>query len=671
MTNTWKKRLKRIVSITCVLMLCTVILSTAVFAVGPQTTDNYEVIIQAVVRDSEGNWVSTNALISKEFDGTTDAGSSGGSSESQWQWTPSDGGYVLTTTLSSHANAWGGLKYPTALWEYDTDELVFVGIGRNSYATEVAYPDDVNSEYLFERNSYLLANSAGGGYYRTYIFEQKAADPGPVTPPETSDYVIDGFTKERVTQTPVNGTDGFFHASLLPEDVNYDAKIVIPSDGSVKLLYKLTVTGDEDAIFAITDAGATVIDSNCGANGSSGIIYGDIPANDVPAIIYVTKLFTANDIVDGQLINIATIEGEADSVLDDTLDNTDGVNDDKYTTSTGTDTAGSTTDKTSLPGMDKTIVLEDGTEVDKDTVAAGDTVEFQLESNVPENLKEAITYPEPSDPEISTNSLGDAGEYTLVFHDQMAEELTLNPDSFEVMLDGVAIDEQYYDIVIAPDGITDGCTFEVSVDLAAMYEADVITEADFGVTPITVNYTATLNKDATAGAYLNTAWVAYPDGFTEKDTVEVITYGINIFKYDQGDVNKGLPGAEFALYGADSVTVADDGTVTVNEGATALRTVTSENGGHATIGGLDEGTYYLVETKAPDGYLQSDRPLKVVVPNDAGTNTYLVSVNFANTFVPHTGGSGTTMYTIGGAVILIAGGALLLYTHKARKGQKD
>lgn len=328
-------------------------------------------------------------------------------------------------------------------------------------------------------------------------------------------------------------------------------------------------------------------------------------------------------------------------------------------------------DKIRLPGMDKTIVLEDGTEVDKDNVAAGDTVKFQLESNVPENLEDYVDYT-PDAPVIVPNSIGDAGTYTLVFHDEMAEELALNEDSIQVMLGDEEIADEYVTIDYDP---TDDCTFEVSVDLAAMYNADVIDEDDFGVTPITVNYTATLNADEVAGAYTNTAWVVYPDGSSEPDTVTVYTYGIDIFKYDQGkgldDADAGLDGAGFALYGAEDVTVAEDGTVTVNEDATALRTVTSANGGHATIGGLDEGTYYLVETKAPDGYVKSDTPLEIVIPEDADGTTYMVDVNFANTLIPHTGGMGTTMFTLGGAAILAAAGVLFIYSRKTRKDQEE
>ena len=143
----------------------------------------YKVIIQAVIRDASGNWVSTNALPSKFFNGTTSGGSSGGSGS--WQWTAQDGGYVLTGQFDSHANVWGNLKYPTSLWKYDSSELQFMGIGKNSYSTEVAYPDDVDSSYLFEKNTYPLG-VASGTEWRTYIFEQKGS-PTPTIPAPTPD----------------------------------------------------------------------------------------------------------------------------------------------------------------------------------------------------------------------------------------------------------------------------------------------------------------------------------------------------------------------------------------------------------------------------------------------------------------------------------------------------
>lgn len=337
-----------------------------------------------------------------------------------------------------------------------------------------------------------------------------------------------------------------------------------------------------------------------------------------------------------------------------------------------------TVDKASEPGMDKTIVLEDGSEVDKDTVAAGTTVEFQLESNVPENLKEYITYPVPSDPAISTNSLGNAGEYTLVFHDKMDANLALDTESFVVKLGDTTIDSKYY--TITTSGLGDGCTFEVSVDLAAMYNDDVITEANLGVTPITVNYKATLSEQATAGAYINEAWVHYPNADSEHDKVPVYTYGINIFKYDQGSIKgegeswtaTGLKGAEFALYKEADVTVDGDN-VTINQGAEPVWTGTSNEEGYVVANGLDDGVYYLFETKAPDNYAKSDKPLKVTVTPTADFADedayYLVDVKFANTLIPHTGGMGTTMFTIGGGVIVAAAAILFVVSRKKRKSK--
>lgn len=341
-------------------------------------------------------------------------------------------------------------------------------------------------------------------------------------------------------------------------------------------------------------------------------------------------------------------------------------------------------DKTSYPGLDKVIVTEgeDGMLVDakEDTAAAGDTVNFKLTTNVPDDLLNYINLPDVDDPSV-VNVLADEpvrGSYQLVIHDQMDDELVLDPESFVVMIGDIelALMDEYtiaYDVSHNEDGTI--CDFEITLDLVSLYEMGAITEEDIdNATPITVTYTATLKEDATAGAYLNTAWVTYPEGESEKDTVKVKTYGIDIFKYDQAlgvdGENAGLAGAGFALYGADDVTVAEeDGTVTVNPDADPILTVTSGEDGDVVINGLDKGVYYLMETKAPEGYVQSTTPLKVTIPDDADETTYLVEVNFANAQVPHTGGTGTLMYTIGGAAIILLAGALLLISRYSRKKQ--
>ena len=107
--------------------------------------------------------------------------------------------------------------------------------------------------------------------------------------------------------------------------------------------------------------------------------------------------------------------------------------------------------------------------------------------------------------------------------------------------------------------------------------------------------------------------------------------------------------AEFALYAADQVDVAADGTATLKEDATPYdttrtRDLTRAEDGLDLTGGavfpsasadggpneLSEGTYYLEETKAPDGYTVNDHLVMVIVDADgvhanAGTDDDLIA----------------------------------------------
>ena len=174
-----------------------------------------------------------------------------------------------------------------------------------------------------------------------------------------------------------------------------------------------------------------------------------------------------------------------------------------------------------------------------------------------------------------------------------------------------------------------------------------------------MTYTAKLDGTATAGSYQNTAWVSYPGGETMKDEVTVETYKIDVFKYDQTNEEKGLEGATFEFYQKD-------------EGGNPINVVelTSGADGHILIDGLDAGVYYLKETKAPEGYVCSEEELTITIPDQAdGSN--LVSVKFANSPVPHTGGMGTMLFTVGGMGILAAAGAVMIVPRTFRKKQEN
>ena len=318
--------------------------------------------------------------------------------------------------------------------------------------------------------------------------------------------------------------------------------------------------------------------------------------------------------------------------------------------------------KISEPGIDKKVQTgtdEEGNPIwgDVDTAAAGTDVNFKLESTVPENLKDYITYT-ADEPTIETYAAGTAsGTYNLTFHDDMVPAL-VNPDNYEVKIGDKVLTNDQYTLTSAELG--DDCDFHITLDLIKLYNDDVISEENFGVTPITVTYTATLAEGTTAGNYINTAWVSYLDKTSEKDTVTVKTFDITVFKYDQATATgegdswtaKGLPGAIFTLYSDENCTVIVD-------------TATSDNDGYATFSGLDAGTYYLKETAAPEGYVKSDKALEVTITVDTADNT--VSVSFANSPIPHTGGMGTTLFSIVGGVLIAMAGTIFVISRRKRR----
>ena len=308
-------------------------------------------------------------------------------------------------------------------------------------------------------------------------------------------------------------------------------------------------------------------------------------------------------------------------------------------------------DKASYPSLDKTTNGEEET-----SVSAGGTVDFELTSNVPEDL---TNYLDPDDvatpsvmPPVNALSLEGRGSYTLTFHDEMDERLTLDTNSISVTIKGNVVDKALYETSFNP---TDDCTFEVSMDLVKLFKAGYFTKEDFGTADIVVEYTATASEKLTNGEYLNTAWVVYEGGESEKDTVTVYSYRIDIFKYDQNNPTTGLQGAEFEIYQKDE-----------ENNKINAHTFSSDRDGNASWNGLAEGTYYIKETKAPEGYVCSEEELTIEIPDQAGADQ-IVNVRFANSNIPHTGGTGTRMFTIGGAAIIVAAGVILVVSRRKRE----
>ena len=92
--------------------------------------------------------------------------------------------------------------------------------------------------------------------------------------------------------------------------------------------------------------------------------------------------------------------------------------------------------------------------------------------------------------------------------------------------------------------------------------------------------------------------------------------------------------------------------------------------GKVRVVGFDNGTYYLEETEAPDGYNKLSARQKFIISDgnlDATFNGEIYStgsgvhvVNKTGSMLPETGGIGTVLFITFGAIVVLAAGVLLV-----------
>ena len=225
-----------------------------------------------------------------------------------------------------------------------------------------------------------------------------------------------------------------------------------------------------------------------------------------------------------------------------------------------------------------------------------------------------------------------------------------------------------YTVVTA--GLTDGCTFEVRF---TQEFCDHLKTND----KVIVYYEAMLNRNAIVAADGNPNEAALEYGEHNKTTADMTTtktYGFDLVKTDSQ--NKLIDGAEFRIY--DAATGGNEvKVVLMDDGVTYRRARADEEGvsikvkdGQVRIVGFDNGTYYLEETKSPEGYNQltarqsftiADGNLDAVF-NDGifSTGSGVHVVNKTGSMLPETGGMGTTLFITIGAMMVMAAGCLLV-----------
>jgi fimbrial isopeptide formation D2 family protein/LPXTG-motif cell wall-anchored protein len=355
--------------------------------------------------------------------------------------------------------------------------------------------------------------------------------------------------------------------------------------------------------------------------------------------------------------------------------------------------------KAGIPTLDKKItgVTDDGDVLDDKGKAAvakvGATVSYELDSIAPD--------------------LTGYTDYTFTFGDKITKGLDYVANSFKLKVGDadaatvsptIAADGKSFTYTIPYNTLK---TYTKGAKIVLTYDCTVNSEAlktDFE------NNTAELE-------YSNNPYDDTTNKTPEKETY-VIDLNLDVDKIDGTDSTKKLDGAEFKLYREVTTTTPadpddpdsqetssttkeyykwDNNKVTWTTEANADVFTTGTNGKLTQqVRGLDAGNYFLVETKAPTGYNLLKDPVAVVItatPDKAdgvtkvtysatyGGNTATMTngevsladeqkeaqpvatgtiQNNSGTELPSTGGIGTTIFYVIGAILVLGAGILLV-----------
>lgn len=397
-------------------------------------------------------------------------------------------------------------------------------------------------------------------------------------------------------------------------------------------------------------------------------------------------------------------------------------------------------EKNTIPVVQKEVL--DGTDwADENSVSIGDTVNFKTEIAVGtgavdyvlhDAMTTGLTFGEITSVKLkklvsNDEATGPIYSETLIdlkkFEGDDFNEPAIDSTTQKLKVDGCwrvvasAADKKHMQI----NGTDEVCDFEIYFNNAIFTKGGFLlvnadgtsyTECEIKCDDIiVVEYTATLNENAVIGkaegesveaGNVNKTHVSYGEGSTlttAPDSTKTYTYKFDLVKTNKK--NEVLDNATFELrladadgnYNADAVAIRF--VTTTENGKTSYKVTTEVSGittitaGSPTITGLGNGTYYLTEITAPDGYKKLADPVEVVIDNanidatitpatgegnTATPATWTAGgvqvINVKKSIFPHTGGMGTTIYYLaGGAIIaLVAASAVIVF--KKRQGGK-
>lgn len=476
------------------------------------------------------------------------------------------------------------------------------------------------------------------------------------------------YTAYRIFNATFAGTDGISYKVPVSEADSVDTSLfdVSTTEETIDGGQYYTVTQKSTATDKQITAWAKANYSAFDAEGIAGV-YGDdgtVTFSDLPyGYYYITSSL-------GAVVTIDT--AHPDAIVKDK--NTGGPN-----------------------APDKKIVAENSnamTAATSNDAAVGSTESFQVRFNATNWVTSAT---ESAEGKVSVTDIK-AEKYTIV---DTPTGLDIDPDSVVITVNGTTIytDGASVDTTNATTVSKDAGTGALTIVMpwvdangASLYAAP----SGIVDIPVVVTYDATVTSAAATAVAPNSVEITYnndgtvtPEGKPIKTYTYTYKFQLDKVKEDGTD----LLGAKFQVYAGDTITAGDEPlTFSLQDGIYVCDPNGTETEidltavANAQITGLDKQAYTIRETAVPSGYnkaadtvvlanklIRVDGTIfdednivnngEIATPNDRGVTTI---VNRQGSLLPSTGGTGTTMIYVTGAILLICSGVVLAARRQAK-----
>lgn len=261
------------------------------------------------------------------------------------------------------------------------------------------------------------------------------------------------------------------------------------------------------------------------------------------------------------------------------------------------------------PDMDKQVKEKSGIAQEAADYSVGDDVPYVITIDIPENIEKLKTFSLTDVPNGLTYNTNSA----TVYDNADSNKADINTDGTTRYT--IATSGSGFTIAFVPEkmGNYKGKTIKIEYTAKLKTGADTTTTGNRNTATLTYsNEIIPTTNDGNPNEPDDPDNPGTPSTSTIKDEAVVYTFKLKVNKTDNASPTNALSGVEFDVYSYSGIVTSPTETELKANGTVIKHIITDEDG-YADVDGLENGTYYLVETKTNSDYNLLKAPVAVTI----------------------------------------------------------